>query len=66
MTTRTFTRAELAAIGVPDDLPGPNGPAIEGIAYALYREQIETRRWVSVNDLVFRAPDGTGASTASC
>lgn len=57
MTTRTFTTELLEAIGVPDELPGPNGPEVEGLAYELHQEQVGTRRWVSVHELVFRAPD---------
>jgi hypothetical protein len=57
MTTRTFTPAQLEEIGVPDELPGPHGPEVEGLAYELHREQTNTRRWVSVHKLVFRAPD---------
>jgi hypothetical protein len=48
--TRTFTREELDAW----DLPGAwadNSPEI------LHREQVDSRRWVSVNRLIFRAPD---------
>lgn len=56
-TTRTFTTAQLEAIGVPDELPGPNSPKVEGLAYELAREQVDRRRWVSVHRLVFRAPD---------
>jgi hypothetical protein len=50
MTTRVFTRAQLEAW----DLPGAwadDSPEI------LYREQVDARRWVSVHELVFRAPD---------
>jgi hypothetical protein len=50
MTTRIFTRAQLEAW----DLPGAwadDSPEI------LYREQVDARRWVSVHELVFRAPD---------
>ncbi|MGW0626470.1 hypothetical protein [Streptomyces sp. NPDC002758] len=49
-TTRTFTREQLEAW----DLPGAwadDSPEI------LHREQVDSRRWVSVNELVFRAPD---------
>jgi hypothetical protein len=48
--TRTFTREQLEAW----DLPGAwadDAPEI------LHREQVDTRRWVSVHRLVFRAPD---------
>ncbi|MFJ3248358.1 hypothetical protein [Streptomyces sp. NPDC086782] len=50
MPTREFTREQLEEW----DLPGAwadNAPEI------LHREQIDTRRWVSVNELIFRAPD---------
>lgn len=50
MTDRTFTREQLEAW----DLPGAwadDAPEI------LHREQVDTRRWVSVNELIFRAPD---------
>lgn len=50
MTIRTFTREQLEAW----DLPGAwadDAPEI------LHREQVDTRRWVSVNELIFRAPD---------
>lgn len=57
MAIRTFTPAELEEIGVPDELPGPHGPEVEGLAYELHQEQTDTRRWVSVHSLIFRAPD---------
>lgn len=50
MTTRVFTSEQLNAW----DLPGAwadDAPEI------LHREQVDTRRWVSVNELIFRAPD---------
>lgn len=50
MPIRTFTIEQLDAW----DLPGAwadDSPEI------LHREQVETRRWVSVNELIFRAPD---------
>lgn len=50
MTIRIFTREQLDAW----DLPGAwadDSPEI------LHREQVESRRWVSVNELIFRAPD---------
>ncbi|MFE3169300.1 hypothetical protein [Streptomyces sp. NPDC059224] len=50
MTDRIFTREQLEAW----DLPGAwadDAPEI------LHREQVDTRRWVSVNELIFRAPD---------
>lgn len=50
MTDRTFTRTELDAWDLPDAW-ADDAPEI------LHREQVDTRRWVSVHDLVFRAPD---------
>lgn len=50
MTDRTFTREQLKAW----DLPGAwadDSPEI------LHREQVDSRRWVSVHELIFRAPD---------
>jgi hypothetical protein len=50
MPDRTFTREQLEEW----DLPGgwaDDAPEI------LHREQVDSRRWVSVNELVFRAPD---------
>jgi hypothetical protein len=50
MPTRNFTREQLDEW----DLPGAwadDAPEI------LHREQVDTRRWVSVHELVFRAPD---------
>lgn len=52
MTTRTYTPEQLEEIGVPFDCG-----AFDGSAQELYQEQIDTRRWVSVHELVFRAPD---------
>lgn len=54
MPIRRFTRKELGAIGVPfecDDDP------VAGHATELRREEVEKRRWVSMHELVFRAPD---------
>lgn len=50
--TRTFTRAQLDALGLPDECG-----AFEGAAEELHCEQVDTRRWESVHELVFRAPD---------
>jgi hypothetical protein len=50
MPTRAFTREQLDAL----DLPGAwadDAPEI------LHREQVDSRRWVSVHELIFRAPD---------
>ncbi|NUK07491.1 hypothetical protein HRW18_05570 [Streptomyces lunaelactis] len=54
MTIRTFTTDQLEEIGVPFEC---YGEPIDGFATELHREQIDTRRWVSVHVLVFRAPD---------
>lgn len=53
MTTRTFTVAELEAIGIPHRRTAPP----EGRAERLHEEQTDTGRWVSAHWLVFRAPD---------
>jgi hypothetical protein len=52
MTTRTYTPDQLEEIGLPFEADGADGCAKE-----LYQEQVGTRRWVSVHELVFRAPD---------
>ncbi|MFE7115475.1 hypothetical protein ACFU99_08645 [Streptomyces sp. NPDC057654] len=58
MPTRTFTRAELDALGLPDDMPSAEYAAkYPEAAVELHREQVDSRRWVSVHELVFRAPD---------
>jgi hypothetical protein len=51
--TRTFTREELEAIGVPDEWTADEGK----LAKRLHEEQTDTRRWVSVHKLIFRAAD---------
>lgn len=50
MPTRTFTRDQLDAWDLPDAW-ADDSPEI------LHREQVDSRRWVSVNELIFRAPD---------
>ncbi|GGW68117.1 hypothetical protein [Streptomyces griseoloalbus] len=56
--TRTFTRAQLDALGLPDDTVYEDQAAeFPTTAVELHREQVDTRRWVSVHALVFRAPD---------
>jgi len=50
MTERIFSREQLEAWDLPDAW-ADDAPEI------LHREQIDSRRWVSVNELVFRAPD---------
>lgn len=53
MTIRTFTREQLGAMGIPDDWTAEDGQQAEH----LHEQQVDTRRWVSVHELVFRAPD---------
>lgn len=56
--TRTFTREALAEIGVPFDLvTEAHAHRAPHAAVQLHDKQTEARRWVSVHDLVFRAPD---------
>jgi hypothetical protein len=55
-TARVFHRDQLDEWGVPHDLVDP-ADAGEGDAVELHHEQVDTRRWVSVHELVFRAPD---------
>lgn len=50
MTARTFTRTQLDEWDLPDAW-ADDSPEI------LHREQVDSRRWVSVHELVFRAPD---------
>ncbi|MFF4177631.1 hypothetical protein [Streptomyces sp. NPDC001750] len=65
MPTRTFTRAQLDTMGLPNDIVTADYAADHpewvtahpGVAIELHREQTESRRWESVNTLVFRAPD---------
>lgn len=52
MPTRTYTPEQLEEIGLPHEADGADGYAKE-----LHTEQIDTRRWVSVHEVVFRAPD---------
>lgn len=54
MPTRTFTREQLEEWGLPDEIDTKGEP---GYATELHREQVDTRRWVSVHELIFRAPD---------
>jgi hypothetical protein len=51
MATREFTRDELEALGIPDEWDSAHP------AERLHEEQIDTRRWYSVHEVVFRAPD---------
>ncbi|MFK0069732.1 hypothetical protein [Streptomyces sp. NPDC091046] len=54
---RVFHRDQLDEWGVPYDLAKDPATAPEGTAVELHHEQTGTRRWVSVHELVFRAPD---------
>lgn len=54
MTVRIYTPDELDAIGVPFEC---EANADNGYAVELHQEQVDTRRWVSVHELIFRAPD---------
>jgi hypothetical protein len=51
---RTFTRDQLAAIGVPEIWTATDK---SNSAEHVHEEQVDSRRWVSVHELVFRAPD---------
>ncbi|MGW1828864.1 hypothetical protein ACWCO0_09520 [Streptomyces tubercidicus] len=53
MSTRTFTREALEEMGIPYEWDAEPGKAAE----ILHQEQIDTRRWVSINEVVFLAPD---------
>ncbi|MFB7114075.1 hypothetical protein [Streptomyces sp. NPDC056291] len=53
MPTREFTREQLEEIGIPYDWDAEPGKAAE----ILTTEQIDTRRWVSIHEVVFRTPD---------
>ncbi|MEU3096877.1 hypothetical protein ABZ690_19325 [Streptomyces sp. NPDC006967] len=56
--TRTFTRAALDTLGLPDEtVTADRAVDFPELTVELHREQIDTRRWVSVNELIFRAPD---------
>lgn len=55
--TRTITREQLEDWGLPYDLPTEQMAIPPGYGTELHREQTETRRWYSINLLVFRAPD---------
>ncbi|MFF7146065.1 hypothetical protein ACFZB5_33530 [Streptomyces nodosus] len=55
---RVFHRDQLDAWGVPFDLAdADNAAEFPEAAVELHREQVGSRRWVSVHELVFRAPD---------
>lgn len=62
MPNRTFTPDQLEGIGVPFEIDISGEP---GYATELHREQVDTRRWVSVHQLIFRAPDD-GKAWAVC
>ncbi|MFD9463503.1 hypothetical protein [Streptomyces sp. NPDC060027] len=54
LTTRIFTRDQLKEIGVPDIWSAADKT---NAAEHLHESQVDSRRWVSVHELVFRAPD---------
>lgn len=51
MITREFTREELETLGIPNEWDAAHP------AERLREEQVDTRRWVSVHEIIFRAPD---------
>ncbi|MFF1625603.1 hypothetical protein [Streptomyces sp. NPDC058272] len=53
MPTRTFTREQLEEMGVPYEWDAEPGKEAE----ILHTEQVDSRRWVSIHEVVFRAPD---------
>ncbi|MFF9901333.1 hypothetical protein [Streptomyces longispororuber] len=56
--TRTFTREQLDALGLPDRIVVQDQAAdYPNVAIELHREYVESRRWESINELIFRAPD---------
>lgn len=58
MPTRIFTRDQADALGLPHDCVSQDSATkFPEAAVELHCEQIDTRRWVSVHRLVFRAPD---------
>jgi len=52
--SRSVSRQQLSEWGLPYELGSAPG---DDIAVELHREQVSTRRWYSVHNLVFRAPD---------
>lgn len=57
MSTRTITREQAADWGLPHDLTTVDEGPESGTAVELHTAQVDTRRWASVHDVVFRAPD---------
>lgn len=58
MEKRTFTRAELDAMGLPRGWPsGSSRQRRDGEAEAIHREFYDSRRWSNVWRLIFEAPD---------
>ncbi|KIF67579.1 hypothetical protein HY68_01350 [Streptomyces sp. AcH 505] len=62
MTTRTFTRDQLTALGLPyntvDEAYAQEQPeATPTVAIELDRTQLGSTRWASQHQLIFRAPD---------
>lgn len=54
MTVRNYTPEQLEEIGLPFEC---DATTEDGRAVELHQKQVDTRRWVSVHELVFRAPD---------
>jgi hypothetical protein len=52
MSARTFTRDQLASIGVPYEVDAFKGAAVE-----LADEHVSEGRWLETRRMVFRAPD---------
>ena len=53
MPTREFTREALEEMGIPYRHTAEPGKAAE----RLHEEQVDTRRWVSVHEIIFRVPE---------
>lgn len=53
MPIRRFTRDELDEMGLPHGYDGEPGKE----ATIVQEQQLDTRRWVSVHEVIFRAPD---------
>ncbi|MFD4699804.1 hypothetical protein [Streptomyces niveus] len=51
MAVREFTREDLEEMGIPHEWDA------EHPAERLHEAQIGTRRWVSIHEVIFRAPD---------
>lgn len=53
MSVRFFTRDQLSAFGVPKTWSATGNQ----VAEHLHTKQVDTRRWESTHEMVFRAPD---------